>query len=211
VLAAWELRDDLGSSGAILFRRFATRLLGNFPLVPSGTSSGARPGGDALFTQPFDASDPVHTPSGLNVASPLVQRALADAVRDLRNAGIPLGAPLRGRQFEERGGRAIPIHGGPGGLGVFNAIQATWDPSAGGFPDVPHGTSFIFAAAFEDGRCPVRAGTLLSYSLSENPQSPHAADYTRAFSRKAWHRAPFCEGEIRGDPNLTVKRISAPR
>ena len=210
-LAAWDLHDDLDSPGAILFRRFATRLLANFPLLPSGTSSGQRPGGGTLFTQPFAAGDAVHTPSGLNVVNPLVQRALADAVRDLRDAGIPLDAPLRGRQYEERGGDAIPIHGGPGGLGVFNAIQATWDPSAGGFPDVPHGTSFIFAAGFEDGRCPVRAGTLLSYSLSENPQSPHAADYTRAFSEKAWHRAPFCEREIQSDPNLAVKRISAPR
>ena len=38
VLAAWDRRDDLASPGAILFRRFVSRLLGNFQSVPTGVS-----------------------------------------------------------------------------------------------------------------------------------------------------------------------------
>jgi acyl-homoserine-lactone acylase len=215
VLESWDVRDNLRSNGAILFRRFVSRALGNFPALPTGTSAGQRPGSQSLFTRQFDPAEAVHTPSGLNVVNPLVQRALADAVADLRGAGIPLGAPLRGWQYETRAGKRIPIHGGPGTLGVFNAINVPWrgNPDEGpvGFPDVPSGTSFIVAVEFTGEGCAADARTFVTYSQSENQSSPHAADYTRAFSRKDWHDVPFCEAEIRSDPNLDVKRISAPR
>ena len=40
ILAAWDGRDNLDSKGAILFRRFVSRLLGNFQSLPTGVSSG---------------------------------------------------------------------------------------------------------------------------------------------------------------------------
>jgi acyl-homoserine-lactone acylase len=150
----------------------------------------------------------VHTPSGLNTLNPLVQGALADAVSDLEGAGIPLDAPLRGHQYEHRGGEDIPIHGGPGSVGVFNAINVSWDPEKDGYGDVEHGSSFMMAAQFVDGRCPVRAGTFVTYSQSENQRSKHAADYTRAFSQKRWNTVPFCRREVRRK-TLTTKRVVA--
>ena len=195
-LRSWDLRDDLDSAGAILFRRFASNLLGNFTCVPTGLQGATCPGAESLYLQPYSNADPVNTPSGLNVANPLVGVALADAVTDLEGAGIPLDAGLRGYQYETRGGEQIPIHGGPGGLGVFNAISAGWRADSG-YPDVGHGSSFIMAAQFRNGPCPVRAGTFVTYGQTENQDSPHAGDYTRAFSEKDWNRAPFCAGEVR--------------
>ncbi len=206
VLREWNLRDDLDSDGAILFRRFATDLLDNFQTLPTGLQGGIAIGADTVFETPYDNADPVHTPSGLNILNPLVGRALADAVTDLAGAGIPLGAPLRGYQYETRGGDPIPIHGGPGTLGVFNAISAVWDPEAG-YTDVRHGSSFIMAAEFTGGRCPVRAGTFVTYGESENQSSPHSNDYTRAFSKKRWHPVPFCRGEVR-KKTLSTERVS---
>ena len=84
VLAAWDVRDELDSRGAILFRRFAERALGT-------TSVNA-------YDEPFNPNDPVNTPRGLNTEDPQVRAALADAVSDLRSAGIPLDAPLRDHQ-----------------------------------------------------------------------------------------------------------------
>jgi acyl-homoserine-lactone acylase len=205
-LRDWNLRDDLKSNGAILFRRFASNLLGNFQALPTGLQGETVPGSETLYTTPYSNSDPVHTPSGLDIANPLVQRALADAVTDLDGAGIPLDAPLRGYQYDVRGGEKIPIHGGPGGLGVFNAINAPWDP-AKGYPNVPHGSSFIMAAQFTGGKCPVDAGTFVTYGESENQASPHASDYTRAFSRKRWNDAPFCRGDVRR-ATLSKQRIA---
>ena len=198
VLRAWDLHDNLDSNGAILFRRFATRALGAVPVT----------GTPGLFTNQFDPNDPVHTPNGLNVGNPVVERSFADAVKDLRDAGIPLDAPLRGYQFERRGSEPIPIHGGPGGLGVFNAINVGWSPPSG-YPNVPHGSSFVMAAQFTgDEDCPVDTRTILTYSQSTNPNSPWFADQTRMFSNKEWVDEAYCEDEIAADPNLQVTTIS---
>jgi acyl-homoserine-lactone acylase len=201
VLRAWDLKDDLSSRGALLFRRFASRALGAVPVA----------GTPGLYTTQFDANDAVHTPYGLNVANPVVEQSFADAVSDLRGAGIPLDAPLGEWQYERRGSERIPIHGGPGGVGVFNAINVSWTGSGqnAGYSNVPHGSSFVMAAQFtDDPDCPVDARTILTYSQSTNPNSPYFADQTRMFSRKEWKDERFCEDEIAADPNLEVETIS---
>jgi acyl-homoserine-lactone acylase len=146
VLAKWDLHDNLDSRGALLFRRFASRALVN-PV------SSALPAVPSPFTTPFSAMDPVNTPNGLNVLLPTVQAALADAVTDLKNANIPLDAPLGDFQYEKRGDEKIPIHGGPGTLGDFNAINVSWDPKLG-YPNVPHGSSYVQAVELRPGACP---------------------------------------------------------
>ena len=209
-LREWSVRDNLDSSGAILFRRFASRLLANFTCLPTGLQGSTCPGAAVIYTQPYSPLDPVNTPSGLNIVNLVVQRALADAVTDLEGAGIPLDAGLRGYQYEVRGGQPIPIHGGPGGLGVFNAINVSWNRDEG-YPNVSHGGSFIMAAEFRDGRCPVRAGTFVTYGQTENQTSPHADDYTRAFSRKRWNEPPFCARELRRETLERVRLIIGKR
>ena len=197
VLRAWDLHDNLDSRGAILFRRFASRALGAVPVA----------GTPGLFTTQFDFTDPVHTPNGLNIANPAVEQSFADAVSDLRNAGIPLDAPLRDWQYERRGSEKIPIHGGPGSVGVFNAINVGWTGSGAnaGYSNVPHGSSFVMVAQFTgDEDCPVDTRTILTYSQSTNPNSPYFADQTRMFSNKQWVDEAYCEDEIAADPNLEV-------
>jgi acyl-homoserine-lactone acylase len=207
VLAAWDLHDNLDSNGAILFRRFTSRAFAN------GVPTVNLPTGDpTLFTTPFDANDPVNTPAGLNVLSPTVQAALADAVTDLDNAGIPLDAPLRGYQYEQRGDEKIPIHGGPGDPnGDFNAINVPWVGSGPnpGYPNVPHGSSFVMVTSFGGG-CPDDR-SILTYSQSENPNSPYFADQTRMFSKKEWVDPLFCQSEIDGNPDLTTTTIQGCR
>ena len=58
--------------------------------------------------------------------------------------------------------------------------------------------------------CPVRALTFLTYGESEDQSSPHACDYTRAFSRKRWNEVPFCRADIRREA-VDVVRVSAAR
>jgi acyl-homoserine-lactone acylase len=208
VLASWDVHDNLDSSGAILFRRFAENLLSNFQFLPTGVSSGMYTGSNVIWDQQFNPGDPVNTPRGLAEGNPLVGKALADAVTDLQGAGIPLDAGLRGHQYETRAGKEIPIHGGPGELGLFNAINVSWDPSAG-YPNVPHGSSFIAAMSFRKKRCPVRAHTFVTYGQTENQESRHASDYTRAFSQKRWNRVPFCAKDVRTSPGVKTERIGS--
>jgi acyl-homoserine-lactone acylase len=203
VLAAWDLHDNLNSNGAILFRRFTTHVFEN------GSPVGLPAADPSIFSTPFDANDAVNTPSGLNEGSARVQAALADAVTDLNDAGIPLDAPLQGYQYEKRGDEKIPIHGGPGDPnGDFNAINVPWvgsGPNAG-FPNVPHGSSFVMVTSFTSG-CP-DDHSILTYSQSENPNSPYFADQTRMFSKKEWVDPPFCQSEVDNDPDLTTTDIS---
>ncbi|HVE68381.1 MAG TPA: penicillin acylase family protein [Solirubrobacteraceae bacterium] len=195
VLERWDRRDDLDSRGAVLFRRWATRALASVGGVVSNP---------ATFRQPFDPEDPVNTPRGLNTSNPQVGQALADAVNDLRSSRIPLDARLREYQSERRGNQAIPIHGGPGGHGVFNAIAAAWVPGKG-YPDVNHGSSFVMVAR-PDGRCSDMR-TLVTYSQSENPESPYSGDQTRMYSRKQWNDVPFCAHELAAAPLARVREI----
>jgi acyl-homoserine-lactone acylase len=199
-LAAWDLHDDLDSDGAVLFRRFATRLLAPIAGLVSDPT---------IYTTPFDAANAVETPSGLNVLNPKVQQALADAVSDLDDAGIPLDAPLRGYQYERRGDEKIPVHGGPHGVGAFNVITAPWVGSGAdaGFPNVIHGSSFVMVTQFTDGCADDRS--ILTYSQSENPNSAHWADQNRMFSEKQWVDPAFCPAEIDSEPGITATTIES--
>jgi acyl-homoserine-lactone acylase len=198
VLASWDLHDDLDSNGAILFREFARNAL---------ASAGGVVPPQGVFDQPFNASDPVHTPRGLNTENPNVRRAFADAVDELRTKGIPLDAPLGGYQFELRGDEAIPIHGGPGVVGVFNAINVGDLVPNQGYPDVPHGSSFVMVTGFRRAGC-LEDRSVLTYSQSESSESPLYADQTRMFSAKQWVDVPFYEEEIAADPELRVTNLN---
>jgi len=201
VLVAWDVRDNLDSPGAILFRRFASRALGGGPVPVSGPAS--------PYATPFDVNDPVNTPNGLATEQPSVRAAFADAVQDLRDAGISLDASLRNYQYTERNGERIPIHGGPGDpIGVFNAISAPWNGE--GFDPVRHGSSIVMATSFTRG-CP-DSRSILTYSLSTDETSPYFADQTRMFSDKKWVRTPFCAPEVRAaKPVAKVQRLRATR
>ncbi len=198
VLERWDLRDDLDSAGAVLFRRVAGRILG----APGGAPAG---GGTGVYDIPFDVNDPVNTPRGLNTDNPNVRSALADSVKELRDQGIPLDARLREYQYELRGEERIPIHGGPGGLGVFNAISAPFKAREG-FPDIVHGSSFVMAAHLNGTACP-DSRSILTYSQSANPESPYYADQTRMYSRKSWVDMRFCTEEILRDRALRVTEL----
>jgi acyl-homoserine-lactone acylase len=192
ILEKWDLRDDLASRGALLFRAWFRR---------------ARAANGGVFSQPFNVADPVNTPRGLNSSNPELRQALLDGISEMNGAGIPLDAPLGAWQYVKRGDEKIPIHGGPGTLGVFNAINVVWSPT--GYSDVPHGSSFVQAVKFIDGACGVDARSILTYSLSANPDSPYHADQTRLFTDKKWKRMLFCEDQIASDPNLRITQLGS--
>ncbi|CAN5165886.1 penicillin acylase family protein [soil metagenome] len=196
-LRDWDLSDNLDSNGAVLFRRFVVNLTGNFRCLPTGLQGSTCVGQESIFTTPYSNADPVHTPRGLLTANPLVGLALADAVTDMNGAGLPLDSPLDGVQSEVRGGETISVHGGPHGSGVFNVISANWRPNDGGYTNVRHGGSFIMSAQFTNGKCPVKADTFVTYGQSENQDSPHASDYTKAYASKKWLHEPFCGPDVR--------------
>ncbi|MDQ3742011.1 MAG: penicillin acylase family protein, partial [Actinomycetota bacterium] len=200
-LEKWNVRDDLDSEGALLFRRFAQRLN---PGQSATSQSGPPP-----FEVPFDNDDPANTPRGLRSDDPRVRKALVDAANELEGLGIPLDAKLGDVQAEVREGERIPIHGGPGTAGVFNAINVG-NPGEGGITNVPHGSSFVQAVQFVNGACPVEPRTILTYSLSTNKASPWFSDQSRLFSRKEWVTPPFCADDVRRQTIATTELRTGP-
>ncbi|MFL5896494.1 MAG: penicillin acylase family protein, partial [Thermoleophilaceae bacterium] len=186
-LAGWDKREDSSSTGALLWRRFWARA--------AGASGGP-------WLHPFDPNDPVNTPNTLDIAHPQVQSALGDAINDLRGANIPFDAPLGSVQYVTRDGQQIPIHGGPGGDGVYNVITNSFISGQNHLSEPVHGSSYIQIVTWNDTPCPDVA-QILTYSQSTDPTSPHFADQTRLFSDHGWVHPPFCDADVAGAPGDT--------
>lgn len=190
-LAKWDRRFDADSRGARLFRAFWQGI---------GSIKG-------LWAVPFDPADPVNTPrdlgtEGENGAKLLA--ALASVVTTMEEQGLALDSRWGDEQLVMAGNDAIPIHGGPGWLGILNMQES--DRAANGKLIPRHGTSYIQIVGF-DAKGPV-ADAILSYSQSTDPASPHAYDQTRAYAEKRWHRLPFHRADIRAAAIGKPRRIT---
>ena len=180
-LAGWDMRENNDSRGALLFRRFWARAKGASP---------------SPWRVPFDPADPVNTPNTLNTENPQVRSALTQAISDLNSAQIPFDAPLGAFQFVTRNGTRIPIHGGPGADGNFNALNVTWADGKGP-QEVEHGSSYVQVVSWRPGkRCP-NARTILTYSQSVNPESPFNSDQTQLYTNKRWVKVRFCGRNVK--------------
>jgi len=192
VLDAWDQKVDLDSRGAQVFVEFwrviRSRLGNNFQNVVDS---------DEFWLVDFDPADPLNTPSGIDLSvesnRDLVNEALFEASFNLEANNVPLDAPWGDIQFLERNGENVPIHGGPGPMGIYGAISVGL--SEGGYANPRSGNSYIQAVTWDESECPI-ADVILVPSQSTNPESPHFADQTKLYSDKQWVRFPFCEDDI---------------
>jgi len=75
---------------------------------------------------------------------------------------------------------------------VLNALHATWTPGVGYV--TYSGSSYIQIVTFDPAGPVARA--VLTYGLSTDPASPHAADQTRLYSEKRWVTLPFHAADV---------------
>jgi acyl-homoserine-lactone acylase len=182
VLARWDGRADPGSRGEILWRQ----------------AYGQLDYTDSWWSVPFDPAHPLTTPRDLDTAQPAVRAALADAVEFFGASHIPLDISVGATQHYA----GVPLGGCTEGEGCFDRDEG--DPAAGDpvGTAVNSGSSFIMAV--ELTRQGPRARTILTYSESANPDSPHYADQTRLYSRHQWVTERFTQAQIGADPGLQV-------
>jgi acyl-homoserine-lactone acylase len=189
-LAAWDLRANLDSRGAVLFREF-------------WNVAAAIPNKWAVALNP---ADPVNTPYGVAPAAmPAMLAALKGAAVKLQGLGVPLDGKLGDYQGETRNGVRIPLHGGIGNIdGSYNSLTMRTGLTASGYNNIHWGTSYVQTVTFDD-HGPVAQGMLV-YGQSVDPASPFYADQVGVFSRKEWPVLPFSQERIKADPNY--KRIT---
>jgi acyl-homoserine-lactone acylase len=184
VLAAWNRTSDADARGAPLFREFWRRARD----VPG------------VWRVPFDARDPVATPSGLDMATQATRgavfKALGDAVGALRAAGFAADAPLGEAQARDVRGRRIALHGGDEFEGVLNKLESQGQATIGpqGYR-INYGSSYMQVVTF-DARGPLAQG-LLTYGQSSDPASPRAYDQLPLFAAKQWHPLPFHAEDVK--------------
>lgn len=182
VLAAWDLKNNLDSRGAHLFREFMR--------AANADDNTNRWLPETLnYTVPFDVTDPINTPRGLDpVDNPMALAALGTAVTVLNGAGIALDARLGDIQGVSRNGLVIPMHGGEEMEGVFNKMSLQREGDR--YPAITgsSGTWIMFTEFTDDG--PV-IKAITTYSQSSNPASPNYADMTERFSRKELYDIPY--------------------
>ena len=169
VLDGWHATNDPDRVGPHIWRE----LYGRIRNIPN------------LYAVPFDSSDPANTPRDLNIADPGVRSEvmddLAETVQRLADASIPLDSAWGDVHFDTRNDETFPIHGGPGGEGVYNAISAG-DP-------IFAGSSYIQAVRWSRGW--PQAEGIVTYSQSTDPESPHFSDMTQLFSDQGWVSFPY--------------------
>ncbi len=196
VLSRWDLRNNAGSRGALLFDRYWNNI----------TARSRPPQWTALWTVAFDPADPVHTPNTLNTANPGVARALADAVTQLASFGIRLDTPYGDRHYVVRNGERIPVTGANGRFGTINNTDAAWDEHAAAYTEVNWGSTYIGVTGFNGSGCP-DTRTLLTYSQSADPASAHYSDQTKLYAHDQWVTERFCERDILASPALMTVRL----
>ncbi|MBC6457917.1 penicillin acylase family protein [Actinomadura sp. HBU206391] len=222
-LSAWDGRADLDSRGAILWREFFTRLgrsgrvvapADSSPPTPDGPPPTPKPAsakdtasGDSKEPEtgrwrvPFDPAHPLITPRGLDRKNPAVQRALVDTVQRLQNNRTPFAlTPADAQRYA-----SIPIPGCTDEEGCFDRIDSSGPIGGGRYPDVDGGSSFLMAIELTPNG--PRTRTLLTYSQSANPASPHHTDQTALFSRSQWITERFTEAEINATPHLQTTAL----
>lgn len=160
-----------------------------------------------IWRVPFDPKDPQHTPRGLAIEQPTVSKALREAL--LASAATAQKMVLKPEtrwgdiQVVSNGAQQTAIHGGPGTLGIYNAIQSV--PREDGKLEVISGTSYLQVVSFDD-KGPHAQG-LLAFSLSSDPESKYSRDQTEAFSKKQWSVLPFTEQQIAADPQYQLQTV----
>jgi acyl-homoserine-lactone acylase len=182
VLAEWDGRSDIDSVGTHIFQEFWAR---------------AQDVTTPVWETPFDAGDPVATPSNLAEANPEVVQAMSDALAYLDEQGVaPSTRWGRLQVAGDDGAPAIPIGGGEGFAGNANAV-ASRIPAVNKdrlYP-ISYGSSHIQAVAFKDAG--LAAHTILTYGQSMDPTKAISSDQTRMFSRERWVRFPWSDAQIR--------------
>jgi acyl-homoserine-lactone acylase len=191
-LKAWDRKADLSSGlGFVHFQNVMEAL----EPVPD------------VWRVAFDPQDPQHTPRGLAVDHPQMAKALRAAmlasVEQVNASGLNPDSRWGDIQVVSSGGQQTPIHGGPGALGIYNAIQSV--PRSDGKREVVSGTSYLQVVTFDENG--PQAKGLLAFSLSSDPASKYSRDQTQAFSRKQWGVLPFTEQQILSDPAYQVQTI----
>ena len=175
VLEAWDNTAARESKGAVLFENFWRKY-----------REKARP----LYETPWNELYPASTPHGLGDYETAL-KSLAAAVLEMKEKYSSLAVSWGGIHRLRRGGLDVPIGGLTDEFGAFRIIGYEQDKD-GKFV-ARFGDSYVLAVEFTS---PPTAYSVVAYSQTDDPKSPHYTDQSVLFSKEQWKRAWFTEEDI---------------
>jgi len=194
ILAQWDRRNESTSRGALFFNELWRRI-GAMPDLHAGKYDPAQP-----FRVRTLSDDPV-------VAEKIVT-ALRETAASVQALGLRGDEPWGSVLARTTASGKVNLHGGPGGQGVLNVIEAgPLGPE--GYQPIVSGTSYVHVVTWEGER--LMARMLVANGQSADPASPHRDDQLKLFSAKTLYKPPFSEAEIAADPALKTLRLREKR
>jgi len=138
---------------------------------------------------------------------------MGQATLTLEKAGLAPGVRLGDVQFRQRGEDKIPVSGGPYFSGVIavsthsgggnttllpvpqqaTVINSTTDLTEEGYL-INNGNSWVMVLSFEEEGPVARAA--MTYSQSEDPDSPYFKDQTELYAEETLRDVAFTESQI---------------
>lgn len=175
ILEAWDNTVARDSVGSILFVHFVDQY-----------EEMAKP----VYAVNWDENHPASTPHGIGDPQAAL-KALAAAVKEMNEKYGTLRVPWGEVYRLRKGDVDIPIGGLTGEYGAFRIIG--YKEADDGKQIAAGGDSYVFAVEFTQ---PPMAYSVLAYSQSNDPESPHFADQAEIFADSQFKRAWFTEDEI---------------
>jgi len=175
LLASWDDSVSPESVGSVLFVQFWNRY-----------KAAAKP----VFDVPWSEDKPMTTPYGIGDER-AARRSMAEAVQAMEKVAGTINVPW-GMAFRLRKGDLdIPIGGLTTEFGSFRVVG--YVEADDGRQVALGGDSYVFAVEFSD---PPRAHSILAYSQSDDPKSPHYTDQCEMFAKGEWKPVFFTEADI---------------
>jgi acyl-homoserine-lactone acylase len=189
LLEGWDNRSAHESKGALLFTDFWLRY-GQQTEHPYAVS--------------WDEKEPATTPKGLGDPE-AARTAMATTIKKMREKYGTIAVKWGDVHRLRRGKIDVPMsgfiseYGRPkfrgsqfGDFGSFRVIRYEEDKRDGKLAAM-QGDSFVMAIEFTS---PPTAYTVVAYSQSDDPNSPHHTDQSVLFAAEKWKRANFTQDEI---------------
>ncbi len=177
ILESWDNSVSVESRGSTLFVEFWRRYFGK---------------ADPVYATPWTETKPASTPYG--IGDPKTAReSLAYAIKRVEERYGAIDVAWGDVHRLRRGDIDVPIGGLTTEYGAFRVIQYRGDKDGKQVP--AFGDSFVFAVEFTT---PPTGYSVLAYSQSENPDSPHYNDQTDLFAGGQWKKIRFTEGDLAG-------------
>ena len=175
VLNRWDNTVARESKGAMLFTTFVS-LYGR----------SAKP----VFEVPWRERHPSSTPHGIGDEAAAL-KSLAAAVTQMKQKYNTLEIAWGDLHRLRRGNLDVPIGGATGEFGAFRIVGYRQDKD-GKFV-ASGGDSYVLAVEFTS---PPTAYSIVAYSTTDDPKSPHHNDQSALFAQEKWKRAWFSEEDI---------------